>query len=263
MAEEMTQIAVTGEPPVMENEQVKALLLLLEENEPPGWREFAVLISHVSHMERQLSEVMEELQSIRQKVDELQNQPQKTALRKAGQALEKNVAVLRQRLSTLKGQIIEGCKNILEDLKIHGAAALNGMAGFLHLKPALEAVQSAAQKSMETCDRTAARIDTFSTEFHEAGRHLKNMGHSIRGVEAQAEVRENGKIAKTLKGCFQAERSFLSAVEKGAGRSLDSLARLEQAARRRPSVLKAMREQAAKTEKELPVPAPSHDKGSR
>lgn len=263
MPEETTQIALSGEPPIAENEQVKALLVLLKENDTPGWREFAVLISHVSGMERQLSEALEELQAIRQKMDEVQDRSLKAALQKAGKSLEKNVDALRQRLSTLKEQIVGGCKNILEDFKVRGSAALNGITGFLHLKPVLKAVQSAAKKSIEASDRAAARIDAFSTEFHEAGRHLRNMGRSIRGMEAQAEAKENGKIARAFKGGFQVERAFLSAVEKGAGRSLDSLARLEQAAQRRPSVLKTMKEQAAKTEKERSVPAPSRDKGSR
>ena len=124
-------------------------------------------------------------------------------------------------------------------------------------------MQAAPQKSIEASDRPAARIDAFSTEFHEAGRHLKNMGRSIRGREAQSEAKENGKIARAFKGGLKVERAFLSAVEKGAGHSLDSLARLEQAAQRRPSVLKTMKEQAAKAEKERSVPAPSRDKGSR
>ena len=33
MPEETTQLALTGEPPIAENEQVKALLVLLKEND--------------------------------------------------------------------------------------------------------------------------------------------------------------------------------------------------------------------------------------
>ena len=45
--------------------------------------------------------------------------------------------------------------------------------------------------------------------------------------------------------------------------ALNTLARLERTTERRPSVLEAMREQAAKTEPAKKQPAPSHDKESR
>ena len=59
------------------------------------------------------------------------------------------------------------------------------------------------------------------------------------------------------------ERALISSISRSAERALNTLARLEQTAERRPSVLKAMREQAAKTEPAKKQPAPSRDKESR
>lgn len=170
---------------------------------------------------------------------------------------------MRQRILELKGQVIEGCRNILKDFADRGAVALDGVSRFLRLRPALEAVQAAAEKTVQSSDRAASRIDAFSTEFHEAGRHLKNMGRTIQGRPAQAEAKENGRVADAFKGAFKIERAFASAISENVGLSLNALARLEQRAERRPSVLGAMREQAAKLEPAKEQPAPSHDKGSR
>lgn len=64
-------------------------------------------------------------------------------------------------------------------------------------------------------------------------------------------------------GAFRIERAFASAIGENVGLSLNALARLEQRAQRRPSVLEAMREQAAKATPAKHQPEASHDRGSR
>lgn len=263
MPEEMTQPVTGMEQPIAENEQVRALLALLKENNSPGCREFAELITHVSGMERQLSDALEELQAMRQKMQEVQDRSLKAVLQKSGRALEENVDAMHQRLWDLKEQIVEGCRNILEDFKERGVAALNGIARFLQLKPAFEAVQAAAEGSIQASDRAVSRIDAFSTEFHEAGRHLKNMGRSLMGKDAETGIKENGKIVRAFKGAFKIERSFAVEIIKRTERAQGVLGRLERAAERRPSVLEAMKEQTARTERAKDRLVLSQDKGSR
>ncbi|HBF2106320.1 TPA: hypothetical protein KN012_001090 [Clostridioides difficile] len=256
-------MAETDSTPIAENEQVKELLALLKENNAPGYEEFSKLIGHVSEMEQRLSEATEELKAIRQEMQGLQNHSLKESIQKSCKDLEANVAVMRQRLSKLKEQIIDGCRNILTDFKERGAVALNGITRFLHIRPALEAVQNASEKGIQACNRAVSRIDAFSTEYHEAGRHFKNMGRTLQGKPAEAEAKENGKLASIFKGGFKVQRTFIASISRSAERSLNTLARLEQTAERRPSVLKAMREQATKTESAKKQPLPSHDKESR
>ena len=177
--------------------------------------------------------------------------------------METNISVMRHRLSKLKGQIINGCRNILADFRERGAVALNGITQFLHVRPVLESIQSAAEKSMQASNRAVARIDAFSTEYHEMGRHLKNMGRTLQGKPAEADAKENGKVARVFKGAFKVEGALIFSINRNAEWALNTLARLEQTAERRPSVLEAMREQAAKTEPAKKQPAPSHDKESR
>lgn len=161
------------------------------------------------------------------------------------------------------GQIINGCRNILADFRERGTVALNGITQFLHVRPVLESIQSAAEKSMQANNRAVARIDAFSTEYHEMERHLKNMGRAIQGKPAETDAKENGKIARVFKGAFKVEGALISSINRNAEWALNTLARLEQTAERRPSVLEAMREQAAKTEPAKKQPASSHDKESR
>ena len=248
------------ETPINEMEHVRELLGLLMENGTPGGRELKELVSHIYGMERQLAGAVEELEAMRRKMQEAQDRSLKNVLLKGCKAVEGNVDALRRRLAELKGQIAEGCKKILEDFKERGVVALNGVLQFLRLKPALEAVRDAAEKSAHASERAVFRVDAFSTEFHEAGRHLKNMGRSIQGKPTDAAAKENGRIAMAFKSTLKRGQSFLSAVSRKADRSLGLLAGIEQAADRRPSVLKAMKEQAEKAGSEKAKPALLPDK---
>lgn len=263
LAAEPVALQAAQDVPADENKQVKALIVLLMGNDPVGGRELEELAGQVASMERRLDAALEELGAMRQKIQEVQDHSLKAVLQKNCKALEGNVDAMRQRILELKGQVVEGCKNILKDFANRGAVALNGVSRFLRLGPALEAVQAAAERTVQSSDRAVSRIDAFSTEFHEAGRHLKNMGRSVQGKTAQAEAKENGRVADAFKGAFRIERAFASAIGENVGLSLNALARLEQRAQRRPSVLEAMREQAAKAAPVKNRPEASHGKGSR
>lgn len=107
----------TDSQPIAENEQVKELLALLKDNNTPGYEEFSKLIEHVTGMEQRLLEATEELKAVRQEMQGLQNHSLKDALQKSYTAMEANISVMRHRLSELKGQIINGCRNILADFR--------------------------------------------------------------------------------------------------------------------------------------------------
>ena len=110
-------MAETDSQPIAENEQVKELLALLKDNNTPGYEEFARLIGHVTEMEQRLSEATEELKAMRREVQGLQDHSLKDSLQKSCKAMEASVAAMRQRLSKLKEQIIDGCRHILTDFK--------------------------------------------------------------------------------------------------------------------------------------------------
>lgn len=263
MAEGTTQPAAVPEQPIAENEQVKALLAILKENNSAGYEDFAKLIESITAMEKRISMAVGELEAMREDLQMMQDHSLKASLQKTSKALEANIASMQQKLSELKGRIIDGCKHILADFKERGTAALNGITRFLHLKPALEAIRQGAENHQQTSSRAMAKIDAFVSGYHEAGKHLKNMRLALMGKESVQEAKTGGEIARYVKAPYRASRACMGAVKKSAERAMDAMEKLEQAAERRPSVLKAMREQAAKTEPAKKQPTPSRDKESR
>lgn len=263
MADERKQTDLGTETPIAENEQVRALLSLLKENDSPAYADFAKLIESVTGMEDRLSIAVGELAAMREDLQKMQDRSLKASLQKTCKTLEGNISSMQQKLSELKGKIVAGCRHILADFKECGTVALNGITHFLHLKPALEAIRQGAENHQQASSRAMERIDAFASEYHEAGKHLKNMRLALMGEEPVQQAKTGGEIAHYAKAPYRASRACMGAMKKNAEKAMAALKKLEQAAERRPSVLESMREQAAKLEPAKNQPAPSHDKGSR
>ena len=154
----MEQTAVP-EQPISENGPVQEFLALLKENNPAGYQEFSKLIESVSLMESRLAVAVGELEAMRGDLQKMQNHSLKAALQNACRSMEDNISLMQQRLAEVKEKIVEGCKNVLADFKERGTVALNGIARFLHLRPALEAVRQSAEYNQKENSQSMAKID--------------------------------------------------------------------------------------------------------
>ena len=249
--------APTAETPIAENEYVKELLALLKENQSPAGNELLEAIGHVSEMEKQLASAVDELKAMRQDLEKMQNNPLKTALQKSVIVLQDRILALRNSLAELKAGIIEGCKNTLAAVKEQGISALDNAARFFHIKPGLEALRNNINEGIKADEKAISRIEAVSAEYHEAGRHVKNIGRALMGKEAVQEAKAVGKLAKTVQAPYRAERACFLAARKGLDKAVAGLDRLEHAAEKQPSILKTMQEHKEKNppkkEKTSPV----------
>lgn len=252
--------------PLLENAHVKELLTIMRENNAPSMQDFLAVLGQIGAMERQLDAAVRELAAMRRELNEAREQahPVKTALKIAVETLDKNVAVLRERLDAVKQRVIEGCKNAVAAFREKGISALDNIARFFKVRPVLESMRDDLSKSIRFSDATISNIELVSTEYHEAGRHIKNMVRAMAGKEAIQDAKAVGKLAEALKAPFRANHACLSAVKKSVETALSRLAVLEQSAERKPSIRKTMQtlnEQIAQGKKDAPTaerPRPSH-----
>lgn len=200
--------------PILENKDVKALLTLLKKNQAQSNKQLTTALSHVASLENQLAVTMDLLKTMQQNLQQVQSHPLKTALQKSIIALQDRILALRDNIAGLKATIIEGCKNALADFKLRGAAALDGIARFFHIKPGLETALKNINQSIEINEKAIAKIEAISTEYHEAGRHLKNVGRTLIGKNTIQEAKPAGKLAKTISAPYKAELSCLQSMKK-------------------------------------------------
>ena len=246
-------------PPIAENEDVKELLAILRENNSPSTQDFLAVLQQVGAMEKQLDAAVKELSAMRQELKEAQeqNHPVKTALQNAVIAMQGQVLDLRDKLNELKQDVIDGCKNAVAAFKEKGISALDNVARFFKVKPLLENMRDSLTKDIQRDDKAIAKIEAISTEYHQAGRHLKNMGRAMLGMEAVQEVKPQGKVAAVISAPFRAERSQFAAMKKSVENAISSISRLEdRAAEKKPSIKEALAVhsvQIAQAKKDVPT----------
>ena len=243
--------------PVMENELVRELLNLLKANHLPAEKELLTVVDQVCIMESRLTDMVKELTTLREELAEAQrqNHPVKTALQKAVIVLQNQVLDLRDKLTGLKHEIISGCKSALDAVHDKGLSALRDIMGFFKLRPALEAMRENIDDSIKQDNKSIATIEAVSTSYHEAGRHIANMGRAVSGKEALTEAKPVGKIAKALTAPIRADKACLVAMGKGVSKAISAVERLEKAERRLPvmETVEKCSKQAEQERRDMPV----------
>lgn len=245
----------TAAEPIIDNEYVKELLAILRENNAPSTKDFLAVLQQVGAMEKQLDAAVKELSTMRQELKEAQeqNHPVKAALQKAVIVMQGQVLDLRERLAELKQTIIDGCKNAVSEFKEKGLSALDNVASFFKVRPILETMRKELDSNIRFDDKAIAKIEAISTEYHQAGLHLKNMGRAMLGKETMQEGKTPGKLAAAVSAPFRAERSCFAAMKKSAEKALDAMTRLEErAAEKKPSIREAIETHKKQVEKDTP-----------
>jgi cytochrome c556 len=161
---------------------------------------------------------------------EMQDHPIKAKLQKAIAALETKVAEIKERIAELKTNIVEGCKNCVQAFKEKGAAVLDKLASFFHIKSGLQAIKNNTVQVADNCDKAIANIETFSKQYHTAGRAFKNMARMAVGKKPIDAVKESGKLAKVICVPYKAEKAIQVGIRKQVNKIIAALDKLEQSA---------------------------------
>lgn len=248
----------TATAPVLENEHVQELLATLRENNAPTTQDFLAVINQIGAMERQLDAAVQELAAMRRELNAAREQahPVKTALQNAVKTLDKNTATLRERLDAVKQNIIEGCKNAVAAFRENGVSALDNITRFFKARPILESMRGSINRSIALENRMISTIEAVSIEYHQAGKHLRNMVRAMTGQEAVQDVKPVGKLAKAMEAPLKANRACFAAMKKSVETALSRIAVLEKAMKRKPSIQKTMQslnEQIAQEQKDAPT----------
>jgi len=250
-------MADTKNTPLMENEYVKELLAVMKANNMPGVKDLLAVIGQVGVMEKQLDTMITELQGIRRELAEAQkhNHPIKTVLQGAVANTQGQILDLRDKLGELKDKIIEGCKNALSAFKEKGLSALRNIASFFKVRPLLESMRDNLDNGIKQNEATIAKIETMSADYHEAGRHLKNIVRAMSGREPVQEAKPVGKIAKVMQAPSRSKLSIRMNMRKNIAAALGAVERLEKTERKPPvmETVNKLNEQIARAERDAPA----------
>ncbi|MCR1909826.1 hypothetical protein NSA51_12160 [Flavonifractor plautii] len=233
----------------------------MKQHNSPGREDLLAMCQQIAGLEQQLNSALEELSVMRQELAQARESPVKRALQKTVEGLEKVTKGLCTRLDSLKEKVVEGCKKTLVAFRERGASALAHTAEFLHIRPALEGISRELEKNIAFDDKALSIIEAASKEYHEAGRHLKNLVRAVQGREALDDPKGPGALARGLSLPFRQDRRLMCAMQSRTAGALKRLEHLEQAAR--PPIRQTMEECAklakAQESKERAAPAVSRE----
>jgi predicted nucleic acid-binding Zn-ribbon protein len=221
--------------PIADNSNVKEFLSLMKENHA-DMKNITAVVGYINSVERQLDKAVNELQSMRRELSAMRDErthPLRTTLQNAVHTLETKIAATRERLDTLKTAIIDGCKNAVSAFKQHGISALSNISRFFRIKPALQALKNNIDNSINSSQKSIAKIETVSAEVHKSSRHIKNIGRALTGKEIVQEIKPNGKLAKLIEAPFKAELACFKNAAKDINKALAALEHLEKSAPKR------------------------------
>ena len=246
--------------PIISDENVKELLKIMQYNNAPTMKDFMAILNQVGAMEKQLEAAVTELAAIRRELAEAQeqNHPVKNTMQKTVINMQGQVLELRDKLAELKENIINGCKAAIKAFNDKGITALDGIARFFKIKPILENMRHGLGENIAYNDKAIAKIEAISTEYHQAGLHIKNMGRAVVGKESVQEAKPPGKLAAVISFPFRNERKILASMKSSVESAIGSMTRLEEkAAERKPPIketLDNLKEKVEREKAERPAP---------
>ena len=214
---------------IINNEYVKEILSILTENgkDVSG---LASLLGYVTSIESQLNKAVDELHSIQNELSGIREEsghPVRTAMEKTIHMLEARIDNLLEQLENIKARVIEGCKNAVDAFKHGGLSALNNFAKFFKIKPMLETMQSNLETDIKRDHASIAKIESVSTEYHAAARHIKNIGRALVGKEPITEIRPNGKFTKLISAAYRSELKSLTKSLRNVKKAINRLDNLD------------------------------------
>jgi len=231
MIDSTTNGSATAAPATLAgNEHVKELLGVLKDNgrDTSG---LTALLNHVADMESFIKNAESKISDMKSQLDtmkEIQGHPLRNALQGAINALERKVAEIKNQLAEIKSNIINGCKNTVIAFKEKGAAALDKLASFLNIRVKLQSVRKNIDESVKLDNKAIAKIETFSKEYHQTGKHLRNLMNVLTGKPLINAVKESGKLAKAISAPYRAHKAVQLKLKAAVISVIGKLERLEQ-----------------------------------
>ena len=214
---------------IMKTPEVKELFSILEEN-GKNTTGLTALINYAIGMEELVKQAESKIAVMQSQIDamkEIQDHPIKNALQKTVDSLKIKVAEIKGNIAKVIKSIVNFCKKAVDSFKENGAVALNGLASFFEVKKGLQEIKNDASESIGKCDKAVEKIQTFSKEYHESGRHIKNMLRVAVGKKPIDAAKESGKLAKAVCAPYKAEKACLLGIRNQVDKMIAALDKLE------------------------------------
>ena len=217
-----------------ENDVIKQFMELLnQQNMGEQSQDFMELFRFAAGMQLQLSVMADELQGVRQQLEQLQeNQPKsfKENLMDKVERLQEKITDLSERLSAVKDHLVETVAQAVNAFKEKGKSGMCKIVqkGISDIKPALEDFRERLTETMLDFQKTANQIDSIGDELKQIGNSVSNVGRLLAGkgteevTDEKTGVDLTRAVNKPVKKAVENLRKGIASIDK-AFEKLDRL----------------------------------------
>lgn len=257
--------------PLQSQDAIQQFMKLLGEN---GRREQAMDLSalmwYMDGMNRQYEAVLQELQQVRQQLDQVQEPSAKYVMQGAAAKLEHKAHQIKETLDNLWEKIAGCAAAAVENFKEAGVSALDKAVSAIGVKNVLESLQEKISGMIADTKQNIEKMESIGHELRSVGGHLKNAGRAVTGKETQVvDGGQEGRFQSVVLAPMRATQKLLSNMNNATLAAIGGVenlevsaeaareARAERQAEKKPSIRKALAEK--KVEAAHPAPAPEKE----
>lgn len=253
--------------PLGEQEHLKEFFEVLnDQSKEQESIELSALLSQLNQMEKQYTEVLDELKTVKGQLSNIQEKGIKTSAMNGVLKLQEKVTEAKNQLEHIKSDISNSVKQSLSLIKQHGISALNKTVDFIRLKKVLTNMRGNLNASISQTQKHVDKINAIGSEIHALSEHTNNLGRVLTGKETKELTQRNADkgtlaiVAKLLKR----SKSMLEGMKQNVTHAIKMVDRLEQAAskskEKKPSIRTELKEKSQKEPtKKAPVVTKKQD----
>lgn len=210
-------------PSINDNSTVKKYLsLLLNQGYKKEHSETKELLEYIEQIEKQYSDIVNELQDVKSLLSQLQNPSTKSRL---SQAIEKTEKVLDsgiKKINNIKSKLINSMQQSICDFKKKGKSGAIKTVNILHFKETLSSIRKSLFFAMKKSEGLSHTCDQLTLEMRQAKSHLKSVGYIMTGKKINYS-HEKQKLNLMQKGV----RSIHSSLQKMVIKTTSILHKIE------------------------------------
>jgi len=240
---------------LMENDAVQKVSDMMKEHYPDAGQDYSLLLEQMGQMAQQLDHALKELAEIEVQLRNAHESPVKKYVSHTVDLTENRFRSMSERLTELKGHIVENAKETLAKVKQMGVKALDKVFSVIGIKKMLEILQDEVEKSVRDIGKTIEKVETVGQELRSVGGHLKNVGRVAIGKETIAvDGGMEGRFQSKIVSSLRLEEKILGKMNDLALGAIESVDRLGRSAERvsEEKQTDKSKEDVAKDRKEKP-----------
>ncbi len=248
--------------PLGEQEHLKEFFEMMRDNGKKIQAEdMERLFGYITVLQRDLKDAIEEVDYLRDQIEEMQDQTLKAKFENIQWAVQDSMHNAWDQIKGVKEAFTAQIQNGAAVCKRKGVQALDRVLDMTHIQEGLSRLEILLNKSEEAMSRRQEKVALAAGELHEVTGHLNNVGNIVRGRETESigEMDRSKGILAKIERSMEFCKNLIAGMKQNLLRARAHLVHFQLSARQNemkkvPSVQEIIQELSASANLEFAKP---------